>query len=140
MVRILILLLFPTLCFAGGDYSEVRINEFYGSGARADFTIEFVNDRKFNEICDVLKVQVKYKRVPWYSWLPFVHSSHPASTDTQKSVAYLENAFTENETVNFGYMGHGLKQSDKPCEFISKGLRLDGVDEFHYIMSFHDPV
>ncbi|MCE0556987.1 hypothetical protein [Motilimonas sp. E26] len=140
MARILVILLFPTLCFAGGDYSEVNIKEFESSVASADFTIEFVNERKFYESCDTLKVHLKYERVPWYSWLPFVHSSHPTSSDTQKSVAYLEAAFADDETVNFGYMGYGLKQSDKPCEFISKGLRLDGIDEFHYIMSFHDPV
>ncbi|MBU1308942.1 MAG: hypothetical protein KKE30_05350 [Gammaproteobacteria bacterium] len=140
MARILIILLFPTLCFAGGDYSEVNIKEFKGGESSADFTIEFLNDRKFDESCDVIKVQLKYMRVPWYSWLPFVHSSHPTSTDTQKSVAYLKSAFENNETVNFGYIGYGLKASDKSCEFISKGLRLDGIDDFHYIMSFHDPV
>lgn len=140
MIRILILMLLPNLCFAGGDYSEVSIKNFTGSGSNANFTIEFVNDRKFDESCDALKVSLKYKRVPWYSWLPFVHSSHPTQVETREAVMHLEESFKENLNVYFGYIGGGLIPTDKPCEYVSKGLNMDEFDNYKYIHAFHDPV
>lgn len=124
------LLFFPTFCFAGGGDSKASIKNFDASGASIEFTLK----------CVFYKVHVKHQSVPWYSWLPFVRSSHSTFSDSQKTIAYLKRAFKDSEPVNFGYIGHGLKQSNKPCEYSSKGLILDETDEFHYIISYHNPL
>jgi|GEM_PF-1545667 len=140
LTSILALLVFSTLCSAGGDYSEVKILEFVRNDSGADFTVEFTNEGKYNENCDTFKVFLNYARVPWYSWMPLVRTSHPTLSETQRAIMYLDKAYKERKNIGFGYMGHGLKQTDKLCEYNSKGLSSGSNDEFQYVISFHDPV
>jgi len=87
--------------------------------------------------CDEFKVTVEYKNVPWYSWLPFVRSSHPTKQQTIKAASLLLDAFKTNRAIGFGYMGGGLIPTEEKCSFSSKGLTL----EFNnLVLSFHDPV
>lgn len=140
MLRLIFILFFPTLCFAGGEYSTVRIIELSGHETRISFSVEFLNSHKFYENCDTITVHLNYKKTPWFSWLPFVHTSHPTAADNQEAVSYLKHVYLNDKTVNFGYMGSGLNSTDQQCVFISKGLRLYKSDNFQYVLSYHDPV
>lgn len=47
-------------------------------------------------------MSVKYERVPWSSWLPFVHSSYPLKRETELAVVFLKLARETNQSVLFG--------------------------------------
>ncbi len=140
MTRILVLLLFTPLCFAGGSYSQMRVMEFDSSGSDASFTVKFTNDIRFNESCEIIKVRLNYSLVPWYSWVPFVRSNHPNSEQTKKALLHIEKAFKHKREVNFGYMGNGLVSTENVCEYLSKGLSFEEYKGVVYIMSFYSPV
>lgn len=140
MKRLLVALAFlgaATTALAGGAAFPGKITTFSGSNGSCEFT--FVPSREFYgyEKCTELRVRVEYGRVPWYSWLPFVRSSHPTRAQTEQAAGVLEKAYREKSEVNFGYMGNGLVDSGEPCLFLSKGLMIDNGK---YILSFNGPV
>jgi hypothetical protein len=124
---------------AGGDYVLVKISKF--SGYDGNYSMSFKQTEIDREPllmgCNEFKVTVEYKNVPWYSWLPFVQSSHPTKQQTIKAASLLLDAFKTNRAISFGYMGRGLIPTGEKCSFSSKGLIL----EFNnVVLSFHDPV
>lgn len=142
MRRILLLaiLLFAScVAIAGGDYVSGYVAEFSGSEGTYVFTFRQSEAKPRAPLiqgCAELKVHVTYQRVPWYSWLPFIRSSHPTREQTIEAGAVLQEASSKKGEVAFGFMGYGLVPSGSPCTFLSKGLLLDnGV-----VLSFNGPV
>lgn len=133
----LILCVVSNIAVAGGDYAIGKITSF--SGENGNYLFRFVQTDNRAELlrgCREFEVKVTYKRVPWFSWLPFVHTSHPTREGTIKAALFLMNANQSNREVGFGYMGYGLVPADTPCSFLSLGLSL----ESGYVLSFHNPV
>lgn len=128
-----------TTALAGGDCCPGKITAFSGSNGFYEFT--FVPSRGLvdYEKCTELRVRVEYGRVPWYSWLPFVRSSHPTSAQTEQAASVLEKAYREESEVLFGYMGAGLVDSGEPCLFLSKGLKIFEWN-VKAVLSFYGPV
>jgi hypothetical protein len=123
---------------AGGDYVSGKVSGFTGSGG--DYSFMFAADRTLVgfEACRVFKIQVTYQRVPWFSWLPFVHTNHPTREQTNVAAAALKQAAETDRPALFGYLGSGLVASGVPCTFKSKGLSLNHDSGNEFVLSFHD--
>jgi len=141
---VVLLFVFTVPAFAGGDYVHGRITSFFE--LKGTYYFDFVeHSNRTSELmkgCRNLKVRIKYGRVPCYSWLPFVHSSHPTSEQTEEAIKFLHHAYQESHGVYFGYIGYGLAHTDESCVFESKGLQLSPyeVNGTKVVLSFHDPV
>ncbi len=136
----LLLCLLSNVAVAGGDAVPGRVTSF--SGADGSYRFHFVQTDNRAELvkgCKELDVQVSYERVPWFSWLPFVHSSHPTREETDAAASYLLSASREKREVYFGYLGNGLAPTGAPCSFLSRGLSLHGKEPI-IVLSFHDSV
>ena len=92
-----IILVIATLFFfsagnvnAGGDYSLFRIESVVGSAERALISLSVIGRQLVGiDACDSIEVELNYDRVPWFSFLPFVDSSHPTIGDTNRSLDLL---------------------------------------------------
>ena len=138
-VTVVVALLLPSLAVAGGDYVSGKVSEFSGKDGVYAFT--FVAERTLAglEQCQSLKVRVEYGRVPWYSWLPFVHTNHPTKAQTDSAAFLLQSAHQTLEPILFGYLGSGLVPSTAPCTFKSKGLAVERDRGNEFVLSFHNP-
>ncbi len=142
MIRIaclILLFLGPKLVFAGGDYVLGRVLSFSGDAGKYNLTFSQtnINTRPLIKGCYEFKAIVKYENVPWYSWLPFIRSTHPTKDQTIIAASLLLDAFEKNQEIGFGYMGGGLMPTAEKCTFVSKGL----IREFdNVILSFNNPV
>ncbi len=133
--------LFYGLAVAGGDSVLGKVGNF--SGEDGNYSFSFIQTDEHSPLmpgCRQLEVTVEYGRVPWYSWLPFVETSHPSLEETDEAAFFLLEAQREGREVHFGYMGGGLIPVDKPCFFVSKGLLLYPPDKKDQVISFHDSV
>lgn len=92
------------------------------------------------EGCRSITVKVRYRRVPWFFWLPLVRSNHPSEAQTQAALEYLKAAYRDQSEVVFGYMGSGLLSTETPCVFRSRGLLLGGDEKGRHVLSFFNPV
>ncbi|MDO5654195.1 MAG: hypothetical protein Q4G39_08855 [Brachymonas sp.] len=129
-------LLTSCVAFAGGDHVAGYVTEFLGSEGIYVFNFKQTEPKPLIRGCTEFKVHVKYQRVPWYSWLPFISSSHPTREQTIEASAVLQEAARNKREILFGYMGHGLVSADSSCTFFSKGLLVySGA-----IISFNQPV
>ena len=134
------LLIVPLLCSAGGDYVQGRISKMSGEYGSYSFVFS-QSDNRSNIVggCREFTVRVSYSHVPWFSWLPFVRSSHPSFEQTENAAAILKMANSENSPIYFGYMGNGLVATDAKCVFDSKGLQvIDDKDKI--VLSFYSVV
>lgn len=141
IISFVILLLVSNIAVAGGDYVLGKVVSF--SGGNGNYIFRFVqidNHHKLIPSCQEFEVRVTYKRVPWFSWLPFVHASHPTKEKTKEAASFLLRANRENREVNFGYMGYGLVPTDTPCSFLSRGMSLESEKEKNFVLSFHHPI
>ncbi len=123
----LLLCLMPNVAVAGGDAVPGKVSSV--SGADGNYQFHFVQTANRAELisgCKELDVKVSYERVPWFSWLPFVHSSHPTREKTDEAASYLLNASRENRDIYLGYMGSGLIPAGTPCSFLSRGCLFMG--------------
>lgn len=119
--------------YAGGDFSQFKVLAYSEMNAVYHFSLEEKqSSRQLISGCKNFDVRVNYKRVPWYSWLPFVHTSHPSYDDTIKALEYIKDAYDSNKDVYFGYMGNGLGRTSAACVFDSYGLKIDGVTILSY--------
>jgi len=130
--------LLPVLALAGGDYASGKVRSF--SGKDGVFTFTFVTEQRLVglEQCQSLTVNVEYGRVPWYSWLPFVHTNHPTKAQTESAASLLQDAHRASKPVLFGYLGYGLIPSSAPCTFKSKGLAIEHDSGHEFVLSYHD--
>ena len=108
---------------AGGDYVSGKVVSFERDPS--SFSFHQTEDRPpMRQGCQSFSVMVSHARVPRYSWLPLVRSSHPTREETEASLTLLEEAYRSQNVIQFGYMGGGLISDDEPCTFSSKGLRV----------------
>jgi hypothetical protein len=119
---ILVCFIWPTLCFAGGD--EVSGNVTGITVNEGKYIIHFIQTENAPDLfagCKEIEVTVKYARVPWFSWLPLISSSHPSKKETEEAIEYMRNAQRSNRFISFGYMGYGLVPAGEKCSFNRKG-------------------
>ena len=134
------LLPFSQLCYAGGDFVSGKISEVLE--IEEEYTIGFTQTEVGSELktgCRDITVIVNFSRVPWYSWLPFIKSSHPTKEQTVDAVKYLVDAKNSEKEIYLGYIGGGLIPADKICTFNSKGLVLERIEGTQVVISYHDP-
>lgn len=113
---------------AGGDFSQFKVLAYSEINGVFHFSLEEKQiNRQLISGCKNFDVRVNYMRVPWYSWLPFVHTSHPSYEDTIKALKNIKDAYDSNKEVYFGYMGNGLGNTSAACVFDSYGLKIDGT-------------
>jgi hypothetical protein len=128
----------PALANAGGDYVSGKVRGFSGDDGEYSFT--FAPDGRLVgfEGCQSFTVNVTYERVPWYSWLPFMHTNHPSKAQTKFAAELLRKAEQSSEPILFGYLGYGLVPSTGHCTFKSKGLALEHDADREFVISYHD--
>lgn len=102
IIKIIIglILLVPSICFAGGDAVSGLVKSIESKGDT--ILISFIEDdgqSDLNKNCKEYKINVKYSRVPWFSWLPFIKSSHPSKKETEEAIEYLKTAKKNNRTI-----------------------------------------
>lgn len=105
------LFLISRLAYAGGDYWSVKVEETISAHApqKLNFLI-FEDSRGIIQGCKKITVLLEYQRVPAWSWLPFVDTSHPTKAETANAVEYLNNKFNTSSQTYFGYMGGGFSK------------------------------
>ncbi len=141
ILSLLILSVVSTVALAGGDYVLGKVTSFSGEGGNYSFHfIQTDGGKELMSRCREFDVQVNHVRVPWYSWLPFVQTSHPSKEKTNEAASFLLKAHQENRQVLFGYMGYGLVPSSAPCSFLSRGILLEAEKEKSFVLSFHNPI
>ena len=135
-----LLLLLPVFCFAGGDAVAGRVKSVAQHGDV--YVIHFIQTDDRPELikdCKEIIITLKYSRVPWFSWLPFIKNDHPTKKETAESIQYLRKANKDNQTIYFGYMGYGLVPTGPKCSFKSKGLKIEVDGGKLLVLSYHDP-
>jgi hypothetical protein len=132
-------LIWPALCFAGGDEVSGKVSSLIVKEGK--YVVHFNQTENASVLitgCKEIEVTVQYARVPWFSWLPFVSSSHPTRKETDEAIEYMRNANRNNRLIYFGYMGYGLVPTGQKCSFKSKGLRIYRDQGKVTVLSFHD--
>ncbi len=135
------MLLFTSLnVVAGGDFVEGTITKLKGDAS--SFQMIFIQNDSHSLVkgCEIYDVSLTYKRVPWFSWVPMIKTSHPSKDQTNEAIAYLRSAFNNQKKVRFGYMGGGLYPTNKNCSFLSKGFQLMQSEGNDFVLSFYTPV
>lgn len=137
-----ILFVVSSAALAGGDYALGKVSNFTGEDGNYSFRFTQTDGRaELLQGCREFDVRINYGRVPWYSWLPFVHTSHPTEEKTKEAVSFLRKANLENRAVYFGYMGYGLVPTGGgSCSFLSRGMSLEREKEKSFVLSFHNSV
>jgi len=139
IVIVPLLVLLPALCFAGGYAVSGRVESVAQQGDV--YVIHFIqtgNESELVKDCKQINITLKYSRVPWFSWIPFMESGHPTKRETIESVEYLKKANKDNQTIYFGYMGYGLVPTGQKCSFKSKGLKIEVDNGKWLVLSYHD--
>jgi hypothetical protein len=134
-----LLYLLSNTALAGGDFVLGKVAAF--SGESGNYSFRFIQTDRNKELlsgCREFNVTVRYERVPWFSWLPFVHSSHPSKQKTEAAASFLRGASQSGQEVYFGYMGYGLVPTGNSCSFTSRGLALEQEHGKQYVLSYHD--
>lgn len=138
-----ILVVLASNALAGGDYRTGKVTAF--SGQNGQYSMHFIQTSTHTLLvpkCSAIDVKITFKRVPWFSWLPFYEGGNPGKGETLKAAELLRAAHQNGREIKFGYMGHGLVGTDKdnPCAFSSwqLGILKDEKDGTDIIMAFHD--
>ncbi len=133
--------IFSSILYAGGDYVLINVKSFEEQKGIAKIKIKQIDDRNpLIKGCPEFEVAITHKRVPWFSWLPFVESSHPTKKENQESLNLLFEAYHNKVPINFGYMGYGLADTEKECSFVSYGLKTLKTEESEAVLSFHNEI
>ena len=120
---------------AGGAAFSVKVIRIQEGAGNLTLFMHKQKHKK-NEPCSRFQVKLKYERVPWYSWVPFVDSYHPSPSENQAAIQKMKG-YHKNQTVfEFGEVS-GLKQTKSACVFMSKGLK---VTKDKFIVSFYYPI
>jgi len=129
---------------AGGDYWLIKVEDKITTDVPQKLKFEFsLPARGILQGCKQITVLLEYQRVPAWSWLPFIDSSHPTKDETTIAVEFLNNKFAKSAQAYFGYIGGGLfKVSSTDCTFKSKGLKLMKIDKENEftVLSYYEPV
>ncbi len=138
IVIVAVLVFSPALCVAGGYAVAGRVESVAQQGDV--YVIHFIqtgNEPELVKDCKEISITLKYSRVPWFSWMPFIKSDHPTKRETIESIEYLKKANKDNQTVYFGYMGYGLVPTGQKCSFKSKGLKIEANDGKWLVLSYY---
>jgi hypothetical protein len=139
---LVILVFISTLVHAGGDYWPVKVEEKITTDVPQKLKLEISEPaRGIFQGCNQITVLLEYQRVPVWSWLPFIDSSHPTKDETTTAVEFLNNKFAMSAKTYFGYIGGGLfKAPSIGCTFKSKGLKLMKIDKENEfaVLSYYD--
>ncbi len=137
---IALLLTMSANAFAGGDSVTGKVTAF--DGENGHYEMHFVQTSTRPALiygCPEFNVTVDYRRVPWFSWFPFIRSANPSRRDTATAADALRNSQKSGREIEFGYMGYGLVPEKKACAFTSWGLRID-KNEPPVILAYHDQI
>ncbi|MEJ2497012.1 MAG: hypothetical protein P8Y43_05980 [Sulfurovaceae bacterium] len=130
-----------SILYAGGDYVLVDVQSFEEQKGIVKIKIKQIDDRDpLMKGCFEFEVAITHKRVPWFSWLPFMKSSHPTKKENQASLGLLLEAYQDKVPTNFGYMGYGLAGTEKECSFVSYGLKTIKTEEGEAVLSFYSEI
>jgi len=138
----LLLILLSQTSFAGGSYNEGKVINFNSNNDQTSFKfIQTDGESSLIKSCNEFMVLLQYERVPWFSWLPYVETSHPTEKQTILAVNFIREAYKNNKKILLGFMGAGFKKTKEKCTFRSRGLLLmNSNKENNFVLSFHDPV
>jgi len=135
----LVFMIFSQSLYAGGAWIRGHIDNI--EEIKEGYLLKFTQIDTFYELepgCKSFEVYIRYERVPWYSWIPGVYTSHPSKKENIKSINYLIQK--NKQYIYFGYMGSGLMPTDQKCSFRSKGLEYHQDNGEVHILSYHEPV
>ncbi|WP_157205578.1 hypothetical protein [Methylomonas koyamae] len=121
----------------GDDYSIVIVTAF--SELSGVYTIGVQGRHDNQQVfggCRQLDIKVKYQYVPWYSWLPFIQTTHPSKEDNEEALDFVHKSFIDRREIYFTVAGNGLIETKTKCVFESKGLRQFGQFVFSYYHPF----
>jgi len=118
-------LIYQPGAWAGGGYgTPVKVSAFQTRGSLSEIVLEAISGKTIEgQKCQRISLQVEHSRVPWYSFMPLMGSSHPSYGETQTALAYLQKAQQSKQSVQLISMS-GLGPTAAPCTFASKGLSL----------------
>lgn len=136
-----ILCLLSSAALAGGDFTLGKVIAI--SGESGNYSFRFVQTDRRKELlagCREFNVIVHYERVPWFSWLPFVHTTHPSKQQTEDAALFLRSASQSSQEIYFGYMGYGLVRTGSSCSFSSRGLVLEQEQGKQFVLSYYDQI
>ena len=138
----LILILVAHTSYAGGTSNEGEIKEFHSNKKITSFKfIQTDGEPNLIKLCSEFTVILEYKRVPWFSWFPYVETSHPTEKQSKKAINFIKTANKNNKKIQFGFMGAGFKETKEKCIFRSRGLLLmNDNEESEFVASFYNQV
>ena len=139
--RIIFLLL---ACFlsgtltSGGDYGVYKVDSIVENG---DISIIYLfvvrKPSSLLDDCERIKLSIDYERVPWFSFLPFVHTNHPSADDTETALNFLHRGMNESSEIYLGYVGSSMLSAGE-CDYLGKGLRVElfGDEKYEAVVVF----
>ena len=141
LALILTVTMMPAVGLCGGDWDPVRVESFKRSGESEYVLVlhSMVPDTTAHRAlgnCKRLEIHGTYSW--WHSWRGFPKWVNRKLH--QNALAYLEAARTSQQTINFGWMGQGLVETDQECVFRSRALELYTVDGKEAVISYHNHV
>jgi hypothetical protein len=117
----LLLYLFTSLSYAGGDHFPIVIKSISISGNEFSFIAEpnIAKREWMDKACKSIKVSGTYDILKWLRY------SAPMSQDShEKSLEALLSSKNSGAKIYFGYIGVGLKK-EANCNYKSKGLMYE---------------
>ena len=131
----------PSMLFAGGDCALVTVESIKKEKGVTEIEVKQVEDNiPFMKGCPQFEFTVTYKRISWYSWLPFMQGFHPTEKENKESLHLMDNAYKNKKAINFCYMGYGLAYTEKKCSFVSYGLKTLQIQDDKSVVSFYDEI
>lgn len=138
-IALLLLCLVTATSFAGGSHYQAKVVSIKGEYPKINLTLQFAQPPKFSSDCNKIEVIMNYSYIPWYSRFIEVKTNHPSPQQTKQAIEYLASAHSNNSSVNFGFMGYGLKETEQACHYKSKGLKLRLDSNSNAVYSFYLP-
>jgi|GEM_PF-3596669 len=97
--------------WTGGDYWLIKVEDKITTDVPQKLKFEFsLPARGILQGCKQITVLLEYQRVPAWSWLHFIDSSHPTKDETTIAVEFLNNKFAKSAQAYFGYIGGGFSK------------------------------
>lgn len=138
---ILTVTVMPAMGLCGGDWEPVRVESLIKSG-ESEYVLVLhavVLDKTTHRAlgnCQRLEIRGTYSW--WHSWRGFPKWVNRKLH--QGALAYLDAARSSKQTINFGWMGQGLQETDQQCVFLSRALELYMRDGKEAVISYYDHV
>jgi len=137
-----LLLLLPLPAQAGMGYPiKVSIAQIEVQNKKTQTQLIILNPSQnaFNG-CSTIFLELHYKRIPWYSFLPLTRGSHPSYREHKKALSFLKEAHNKKKNINFGLFGSGVHPTQETCHYESRGLQLFSTGKESIVASFYEPI